>query len=82
MKSGYGHEMRVAAACRRHWLPTTQSVQYVDPTQENIIREADVVVRFGSQLSLSGDSWNFAAVIECKIPDGEAMGGARGPPGT
>ena len=46
-KSGYGFEMRVAAACRSHWLPTTQSVPYVGPTQQDTIREADVVVRFG-----------------------------------
>jgi hypothetical protein len=66
MKSGYGFEMRVAAVCRRRWLPTTQSVPYVDPTQANTIREADVVVRFGSQLSMTGDAWNLAAAIECK----------------
>ena len=47
MKSGYGLEMRVAAECRKRWLPTTQSVPYVDPTQASTVREADVVVRFG-----------------------------------
>lgn len=65
MKSGYGLEMRVAAVCRRRWLPTTQSVPYVDPTQANTIREADVVVRIGGQLA-TGDAWNLAAAIECK----------------
>jgi hypothetical protein len=68
MKSGYGLEMRVAAECRKRWLPTTQSVPYVDPTQASTVREADVVVRFGNQLSMSGDSWSLAAVIECKSP--------------
>ena len=57
MKSGYGLEMRVAAACRSYWLPTNQSVPYVDPTQENTIREADVVVRFAGQL-VGGDGWD------------------------
>ena len=47
MNSGYGLEMRVAAECRKRWLPTTQSVPYVDPTQASTVREADVVVRFG-----------------------------------
>jgi hypothetical protein len=70
-KSGYGLEMRVAAACRRLWLPTTQSVPYVDPTQQDTIREADVVVRFGSQPKTLGepnisDAYFLAAVIECK----------------
>ena len=50
MKSGYGLEMRIAAACRKHWLPTIQSVPYVDPVQEETVREADVVVRIGGQL--------------------------------
>ena len=45
-----------------------QSVPYVDPTQANTVREADVVVRFGNQLCMSGDSWYLAAVIECKSP--------------
>jgi hypothetical protein len=67
-KSGYWLEMRVAVACRKHWLPTTQSVPYVDPTQENTIREADVVVSFGNQLSNSADNWTLTAVIECKSP--------------
>jgi hypothetical protein len=70
-KSGYGLEMRVAAACRKHWLPTTQSVPYVDPTQQDTIREADVVVRFGGQLRTIpetniNDTYFLAAVIECK----------------
>lgn len=70
-KSGYGLEMRVAAACRRGWLPTTQSVPYVDPTQQDTIREADVVVRFGGQLRTLGEpnitgTYFLAAVIECK----------------
>jgi hypothetical protein len=66
MKSGYGLEMRVAAECRKRWLPTTPSVPYV--IQRRRVREADVVVRFGNQLSMSGDSWSLAAVIECKSP--------------
>jgi hypothetical protein len=70
-KSGYGLEMQVAEECRKHWLPTTQSVPYVDPIQQNTIREADVVVRFGSQLSISADCWSLAAVIECKSPTGK-----------
>jgi hypothetical protein len=44
------------------------SVPYVDPTQASTVREADAVVRFGNQLSMSGDSWYLAAVIECKSP--------------
>lgn len=70
-KSGYGLEMRVAAACRRHGVPTTQSVPYLDPTQVNTVREADVMVRFGNQLSPSGDCWTLTAVIECKSPTGK-----------
>jgi hypothetical protein len=66
-KSGYGLEMRAAAACRSYWLPTNQSVPYMDPTQENTIREADVVVRLAGQL-IGGDGWTLAAVIECKSP--------------
>jgi hypothetical protein len=40
----------------------------VDPNQGDTIREADVVVRFGNQLSISADCWSLAAVIECKSP--------------
>jgi hypothetical protein len=69
-KSGYGLEMRVAAACRRPWLLTTQSVPYVDPTQQDKIREADVVVRFDGQLTVREPNisgiYLLAAVIECK----------------
>jgi len=54
-KSGYGLEMRVAAASRRRWLPTTQSVPYADPTQQDTIRQADVVVRFEGQLRTLGE---------------------------
>ena len=78
LRSGYGLEMRVAAECRMQSLPTIQSVPYVDPTQANTVREADVVVRFGDQLSMSGDSW-FGRRHRMQIPDDETVGGAHGP---
>lgn len=65
MKSGYGLELRVAAECRKRWLRRPVGA-ICDPTQASTVREADVVVRFGNQLSMSGDSWYLAAVIECK----------------
>jgi hypothetical protein len=68
MKSGYGLEMRAAAACRKHHLFPTQSVHYQDPTHKETTREADVVVLFGNRLVETGDWLTVTAVIECKSP--------------
>jgi hypothetical protein len=64
----HGLEMRVAAECRRQSLPTIQSVPYVDPIQANTVREADVVVRFGNQLSMSAALNAFAITFADRMP--------------
>jgi hypothetical protein len=41
---------------------------YVDPIQANTVREADVVVRFGNQLSMSAALNAFAITFADRMP--------------